>query len=338
MMRSILGLSALVFLGGGALSQQKAMLEARAHGDRTIVALSPKGKWFATTANPDSLQIWNVPNKEVHYTLAFEWAPSMIAFTDEDTLIALAGIKTGGLEVCRIAVKAKTRERSTAVEGLPLAMTEDARFLVTTPPEPKRGLIRFYDLKAEKHSEIEGHSDFVRRGAISPDGKYVATMSYDHVLKMWRRADGKMLWERKFKGDQAQLLISSDNKRLIAVGWGHGLPTFLGVENGKEENTTIYPKGGARLVPDGSMLVGAFHRSFGKTKEDFEQEKKWLEFWSIEKDKKIYTMSLKRWGDEWRPSGNMCFSKDCSAVAVLGYGPGQNESSTRVYAIPKFER
>jgi WD40 repeat protein len=40
---------------------------------------------------------------------------------------------------------------------------------------------------------LQGHGEWVRSIKFSPDGKYLASASFDHTVKLWRVEDGKLL-------------------------------------------------------------------------------------------------------------------------------------------------
>jgi hypothetical protein len=106
---------------------------------------------------------------------------------------------------------------------------------------------------------LEGHTDFVTHVAISPDGKLLASSSYDQTVKIWDLASGEPL--RTLKGHSffvEKLAFSPDGERLASVGrdgcvkiWD---PTtdeeaLLTLRFRTEENP------GVAFSPDGTQLV-----------------------------------------------------------------------------------
>ena len=65
---------------------------------------------------------------------------------------------------------------------------------------------------------FKGHTDVVYAVAMSQDGKYVATGSFDKTIRMWDSKSGKCL--RVLKGHSAPVMsirISLDAKKLLRV-------------------------------------------------------------------------------------------------------------------------
>jgi len=63
------------------------------------------------------------------------------------------------------------------------------------------GRLIWWDIEARKQVRaIEAHTKWIRKVAVSPDGKTIASVADDMVCKLWDAADGKML--RELRGHQ----------------------------------------------------------------------------------------------------------------------------------------
>jgi hypothetical protein len=68
--------------------------------------------------------------------------------------------------------------------------------------------------------QLEGHTDFVNALAVSPDGRRLASGSYDFTVRLWDIQTGKEI--RRFKGPEkavAFIALSPDGKSLAAGGY-----------------------------------------------------------------------------------------------------------------------
>jgi WD40 repeat protein len=65
------------------------------------------------------------------------------------------------------------------------------------------GRLIWWDIETHKQIRaIEAHTKWIRKVAISPDGKRIASVGDDMVSRLWDAADGKML--RELRGHQEQ--------------------------------------------------------------------------------------------------------------------------------------
>jgi WD40 repeat protein len=74
--------------------------------------------------------------------------------------------------------------------------------------------------RAETSQEIltfKGHADWVTSVAFSPDGKWIASASNDHTLKVWNAKTGReMVTLKGHTKPVTQLTISPDGQRLAS--------------------------------------------------------------------------------------------------------------------------
>ena len=81
------------------------------------------------------------------------------------------------------------------------------------------GEVKIWDV--EKRAEvrtINGHTDCIYAVAFSPDGKSIATSSYDKLIKLWDVATGKEIRTLKDHIDAVYALaFTPDGKRLVSA-------------------------------------------------------------------------------------------------------------------------
>jgi WD40 repeat protein len=124
------------------------------------------------------------------------------------------------------------------------------------------GEIKKWDLKTGKLIQtIEGHNDAIYSLAISHNGAYLATGSYDQSIHLWNTEDGTLI--RSFNGHQGavfdlafrpddQILASASADRTIKL-WNieTGERTDTLSQPLKEQHTVLFSKDGKRLFAGG---------------------------------------------------------------------------------------
>lgn len=73
----------------------------------------------------------------------------------------------------------------------------------------------------QEHNRLEGHGDFVTQVSFSPDGRLLASSSFDNTVKIWR-SNGSLLHTLKGHNDKATSLSFSPNGKLLASAGGEG--------------------------------------------------------------------------------------------------------------------
>ena len=75
-------------------------------------------------------------------------------------------------------------------------------------------------LSSQVRLTLRGHDNQIWAVAWSPDGKRIATGSWDATAKVWDTASGQeLLTLRSHKGNVYGVAFSPDSKRLATAGW-----------------------------------------------------------------------------------------------------------------------
>ncbi|WP_414624790.1 AAA-like domain-containing protein [Calothrix sp. CCY 0018] len=110
----------------------------------------------------------------------------------------------------------------------------------------------------KERNSLEGHQDHVYNVAFSPDGKTLATGSWDTTIKLWDMASGKLL--TTLQGHQDAVLsvdFSPDGKTLATGSWDKTIKLW-DMASGKLQTTLQGHQGAVTSVafsPDGKTLA-----------------------------------------------------------------------------------
>jgi WD40 repeat protein len=111
------------------------------------------------------------------------------------------------------------------------------------------------------------HTDSVESVAISPDGKTLASGSYDHTIKLWNLKSGDLLYTLEGHASFVEsVAISPDGKTLASGSWDHTIKVWnlkSGLWNQKTGNVLYTLEEGkmgvssVAISPDGKTLASA---------------------------------------------------------------------------------
>ncbi|HEV7486053.1 MAG TPA: caspase family protein [Thermoanaerobaculia bacterium] len=102
-----------------------------------------------------------------------------------------------------------------------------------------------------------GHTDVVKTIVYSPDGRLLASASYDKTVKIWSTESGKELRTFTLAGSGGPLCMSGDGK-LLATGDDSGSVSIWRLEDGTPLQTikSGLPVNGLAFSSDGRLLAG----------------------------------------------------------------------------------
>ncbi len=219
-------------------------------------------KWIDAGAKPAAVVVkreLNVP--KVAPKVAVRASVNALAYSPQAKLLAVG--RYGAVEL----VKADTREVVRKLEGLPgnvnavIFSADGAMLFAASGENALAGRVKIWNVADGKLVRtIEGHRDTIYALALSPDGKTLATGSYDQQIKLWDTATGaekKTL--RGHNGAVFGLAFRPDGKILASASADRTIKLW-DVETGARKDTLIQPTKEQVAVawsPDGKRLAAA---------------------------------------------------------------------------------
>jgi WD40 repeat protein len=231
---------------------------------QTIVGLSPDGKTLAAAGMSKTVQLWEVGtwrklatlrgHTDTIWSLAFAPDGQTLATGGQDGTARLWDVPTGQQRAAlRLQAGRQARSVAFSPDGQTLAVVASVWGL------NYRSAVELWDLPTEQvRSTLRGHENLMEWVAFSPDGKLLATASWDKTAKLWDAATGQELATLTGHTDVIYHgAFSPDGKTLATASWD-GTVKLWHVAS-RQQLLTL---GGARDViwcvafsPDGKTLA-----------------------------------------------------------------------------------
>lgn len=223
------------------LASKQERLSVKAHKSRaSSVKFSPDGKQFATAGDSPIIQLWDAQSgKQLRAFEGHTRSTFAVAFSPNSAMLASSGADGNA----RLWDAATGRERAVCKAETSETVSPASIKLWKLGVGPNRATL--LDVGA------------MAGVAMSPDGKTLATGSWEGTVTLWNMNNGR---ERvKFKAHDevaSSVTFSPDGKRLATGGWDHDVKLW-DVATGKEMLTL---KGNSRIYcvtfsPDGKLLA-----------------------------------------------------------------------------------
>src|SRR6266436_2389381 len=200
---------------------QKFNLSSIAHQAVLAVAVSPDGKWMATSGDDGSIKLWNpATGKSVGKLSGHKRAVNGLNFSpDSSKLVSGSADKT--IRVWDVAKGKVLCQAQTVTEVNAVTWVADGRQIASGGADY---LIRIWYVDLAKRElaalkEIKGHEGPVTSLAtVPPNGAQVISGSGDGTIRQWDLEDGQTIRKMKHGGPVAAVAVRNDGKRFGSAG------------------------------------------------------------------------------------------------------------------------
>jgi WD40 repeat protein len=213
----------------------------------TSAAFSPDGRLLVTTSLDTKAIVWDVSTGldlltlsghiEDITTAAFSPDGIRLATASQDGIIKIWNLTPGHELPGIFHPPGNTSWFALSPDGKHLVMIGEFIAVPEVWSVPQKVNISGDAERPQRILTLEGHEDYVRALAYSPDGSRIATGSRDRTAKLWDAATGRELHTMTTPSGVAWVAFSPDGSR-IATGGADGATRIWSTETG--ENLSVF--------------------------------------------------------------------------------------------------
>jgi WD40 repeat protein len=185
-------------------------------GNAVSLAYSADGRWLAAGHGQPTLSLLDLKvgaDAQKHKTLAgFTSSLRWVDFTPDGK--RLLAYDTGGMLTVFDPEQGKELRKFQVglSQALP-AISPDGKRVITC----EGNVVDLWNIETgESVHPYEGHRSYLMQSAISPDGKWAATMGQDNTLRVWDLATSRQVFQRRRPGyGSPTVAFTSDGRHLL---------------------------------------------------------------------------------------------------------------------------
>jgi RNA polymerase sigma factor (sigma-70 family) len=225
-------------------------------------SFAKSGRWIVLSGRrgKGSLRLWDAKKgKELWHQPGDAQSFDVLGFAEEEKLIVVRGQSDGHIRLVDRATGKVTRQFATAstreCPGGALLSPDGSQIVIGGwTPKP-----RVWNLDGKEQAPLEGHKEWARELAFSPDGKMLYSGGNDSFVLERSWPSGKVLRTIDLgRKGISQLAVSGDGERLEIQFWGEKAISFFDLETGKRIPEAVdghrAPIYGIACAPDGSLV------------------------------------------------------------------------------------
>ena len=236
---------------------------------RSVKALTPGGKYFATTRD-DTAQVWKITSdmklKKEGFPLEHNDVNS-VAFSPklDGKYVATVGAnnyaklwKIANSKLLELLPLHKEQERNISA----LAISPDGKYLVAV--DLGKTARAWNTISSQPVSLLKENNrepkDFVETVTFSPDGKYLATASLDNTIQVWRIISGKKVKLNPQPKNVANAVAFSPDGKYLATVSDDNTARIWEITSGKKVEFSLEHSDGVNAIafsPNGKYLATA---------------------------------------------------------------------------------